>query len=91
MKIEMVHSIIERQYPGITISDIVQFHNDSIDDGEDLLKYTDPQYLDIVSGKRFYKLKSNVINVTRLKMQNTNGTYIPITRLAGESDVGEIE
>jgi len=90
MKIEMIHSIIARQYPGVTVSDIGQFLNDMIDDGEDILKYPDYQYLDIVSGQRFYKLKSDVANVRSMKMQNKNGTYITITRLAGQSDVGDI-
>ena len=91
MLIETIYSIISRQHPGVTMADIVQFHNDMIDDGEDHLKYPDFEYLKIISGKRFYKLeKSEVTNVKQLRMQNVNSTYIGITRLTGETDIGDI-
>ena len=90
MIIEMIHSIIAREYPGASIADIGQFLNDMIDDGEDFLKYPDSEYLKIISGQRFYKLKSDVANIKHLKMQNTNGTYITISRLMSESDIGDL-
>ena len=90
MTIEMIHSIMEREYPGVSMSDIGQFLNDMIDDGEGFLKYPDSEYLKVISGQRFYKLNSDIANVKQLKMQNTNGTYISIPRIIGESDIGDL-
>ena len=90
MNIIKLTSIMERQYP-TNIAEIVEILNDLIDDGEDLLKGAKFEYLNIVDGQRFYKLKSPTADVLSISFQNTSGNYIPINRLVGKSDTGEIE
>jgi len=90
MNIIKLTSIMERQYP-TNVAEIVEILNDLIDDGEDLLKGAKFEYINIVDGQRFYKLKSPVADILSVSFQNTSSNYIPINRLVGKSDTGEIE
>ena len=73
------------------MTEIVEILNEFIDDGEDLLKGTKFEYLNIVDGQRFYKLKSSAVDVSSVLFQNSLGTHVPINRLVGKTDTGEIE
>lgn len=73
------------------IVEIVEILNELIDDGEDLLKGTAYENIDIVDGKRFYKLKGSAHDVVSVLFQNTSGVYVPINRFVGKTDTGEIE
>jgi len=91
MNILNIHSIMTRGFPGTNITEIGSIINEAIDDGEDELKGTKFEYLDIVDGKRFYKPKGSAIDVVSILFQNTSGNFIPINRFIGKTNTGEIE
>ena len=90
MNVIKLHSIMSRGF-NTNIVEVADILNELIDDGEDLLAGTKFEYLNIVDGQRFYKLKGSGLDVSSMLFQNTNGAYVPINRFVGKSDTGEIE
>lgn len=91
MRVVKLHSIMERAFPKTSIIEITEILNDLIDDGEDLLNGAKFEYIDIVDGQRFYKLKGSAIDVKSMLFQNKNSAFIPINRLIGKTDTGDID
>ena len=80
---------VRQVFPEATLQQVAELVNEAIMDQPAITSERHTLKLNVVSGKRYYRLPPEVQRVIRVRYQNSDDEYVPITRLVGDVDTGD--
>ena len=92
MKLQQMLELVKKHHPDLGSNEMIHMLNKSSDEFCARTRLLDEATtFDTVSGKRFYGLKDDILEIKSVDMVNTDGDQIDIKRLLGRPKYRDIE